>query len=458
MKFHIIDFHSACVGKPTDGATKFAQELPKFLEWGGISITRHNFSCLLQPSWDMFGSEDIIFSAAGPYAYLYHYWRNQVGLDIPIIRDIHGGVWNGYLMQEWLCSAFTRPGDIIIFPSEFARSLYTRLFPETAAIAKTIVAHPLFTNQCFATSNSHLSSSNVTRVGLLSRLSHDKNVLDLLKAVAILQQSIPYHRVEMHVIGGPYDLQWDNLYQVWKESGGEASHLIYWGCKLPQIKIEEFYQSINVLGFFSTSNIEALGRVVVEAQFWNVPVCMARHAAADELVSPRHQVPVQYFSNTISCSTGLPMGTIDPKVGAEALNRTLHEKVKSPMLSQRFLAPVFVRDLRKLIVASDKLYQEATPTIADDWVINMPSIPSAKDACLLIEEMLRHLKYWSSSEIDYSLNAELLQVTTNYPRTEQFLSNIKAGLVNYADTTGYPFHLAQLARFHPTVIPNPVMQ
>ena len=53
-------------------------------------------------------------------------------------------------------------------------------------------------------------------------------------------------------------------------------------------------QRLDYFLFFSTSNLEVLGRVLVEAGHARVPILASEHAAAPELLSPTSLLDVSY--------------------------------------------------------------------------------------------------------------------------------------------------------------------
>lgn len=445
MNLRIIDYRATCVGQPTDGATKFGIELPFLLRNAGATLSLHGFESLLRAERALYACGAALFSAAGPYAFLYHYWRDRLGAGIPIVRDIHGGAWSGYLLQEWLCESLTRPGDVIVYPSEFARALYARLFPNNPA--KRIVGHPMFGAD--TPPAQRRATKGTLKIGTIGRLSRDKNVLDLVGAVAALRGNLRRDDVELHVVGGAYDLSWHDVEQEWRAQGGDPARLVYWGYGLSDCAIEEFYRTISVLGFFSTSNIEALGRVVVEATHAGAPVCMAGHAAADELVPPEHQVDVAFFEHRSSCTTGVPLGAVDANAGAHAIERVIAGDRPPPIRNRRFLAGPFTDELERTLGGEPSAHV-ARSRFADSVCVDLPPALSSDQACAIIAELLPHLHHWSARTSEAALDDVLLASSEEPSRSEIFLHDAVRGNVNYADTTGYPYHLAQLLDFRPT--------
>ena len=458
--WHLATFEPQLKSQTIDGATQYSFSLGRHLQESGFLFEPHlfedtvaaqkKFACFLQEH------NGIVLSSIGPYAYLYHYIREKFNLDFPIVRDIHGGAWTGYLMQEWLCSSLTRPGDAIIFPSHYSRSLFADLFPRCASKARLLVAHPRYQGSQFPPWKPKQRDASLVKIGCIGRLSHDKNVLEMINAVLIIQKRHPQTRIELHLIGGEYDLTMKSIRKHWIALGGDQDKLIYWGTKLPQELIDLFYKTIDVLAFFSTSNVETLGRVVIEARHACVPVCMARHAAARELVDARCQIPVHYFSRRISCHNCEPMGEIDPKIAAIMLWETATKQIPPTANNEQFHFEPFTNMLK--LLAKSQLPDTLTNVkpVAHKLHISLCEIPEKQETMDVINYLRNHFKYWLGLSLrdKRRLKSELLERTKDMARSKHFLETVHLKQVNYSDLAAFPFNLAQLCNFHPTVNPE----
>lgn len=452
--WHVIADKPKVLGGQMDGATLYSRELNQHLRSGRTPVKPHTFEDLLRPgAAALFPDGARVLAAAGPYAYLYHYHREISGGDYPIVRDIHSGVWTGYLMQEWLCAPMTRPGDVVIFPSFYARDLFRAAFPEVAAKAKLFVSHPRFSGSDFPAWSPRNPNPGEIHIGCLGRLSQDKNLPDVLAAAALAQEKRPHQRVVLHLLGTPLDLGLEELRHIWSRFGGLQGNLKYWGYNLSSAKVREFFQTLDLMVFFSTSNVEALGRVVIEARNHQVPVCMARHAAVAELAPMEHTVPVTFDSEPFCCHNGVATGRIDPGAAVEAMAATLELRYKPPMEGHLFHAEPFCRVLAYEDWDQDGydgLFGQAARPLFE---VERPPCPSISEALALTDELITHFRYWQGLDrgpSKHQLAEKLRTLSSDQARSQAFLRNVEAGNMNYGDLSGYPFQVAQLAGFRPT--------
>jgi len=435
-----------------DGATTFSEDLPRLLLDGGIDLEQHAWSELLfgVPGF-WYQPFDAVVSSLGPYAFLHHYSRECANAALPIIRDVHAGAWTGYLLQEWLCEPLTRTGDVVIFPSQYARDLYSELFPSTAARATLLVAHPRFPGATFPAWKPRRKSRREVHVGILGRLSKDKNTDTAISSAPFLRNIFKKERVAFHVLGGAYDLTLDQIRDQWLADGGSLNDFFSWGTKLPTSMVDEFFATIDLLLFPSTSNAEALGRVVLEARHASVPVCLSDHAAARELAPPQSIVQVDHFSHPFSCANGVPTGSVSPEAFAEASAICLQNPECPTVVDALYHSIPFVKLLQNALQDAAKALKPG-PSITRIEV-DSPCALDNNTSMLQIEHLIEHLRTWTKAPARPIADAyfdELLARTSDKPRTRKFLDQVSCGEFNYADLSGFPFQLAQLCSFHPT--------
>jgi hypothetical protein len=230
---------------------------------------------------------------AGPWAHLYHYWREVSGQRYRIIRDVRTTAWSPYLAQEWLAAPLVRPGDLLICPSEFTRAFYQRLFPHITR-ENSCVLYPLAEH--LPAPVDRVPGSRL-RVGYLGRLADDKNVLAVLELGRELQSR---REVELH-FAGPFYPPGGALDSpaALLEAGvraGLAPDCIRYHGNLPYRQIGAFFGRIDVLYFPAVSGIESFGRVLAEAGCAGLPVVATDYAASPELVHADNLVPVRYHA------------------------------------------------------------------------------------------------------------------------------------------------------------------
>lgn len=238
---------------------------------------------------------DTLVCTAGPYAHLYHYWREQSGLDFRIIRDARTTAWTPYLAQEWLTAPLLRDGDTLILPSDFAREFYRQLFPHLAG-TRACVLYPLAAHLPAIERRKDPGDGRL-RIGCLGRIADDKNVTAAFRLLREVQGTRP---AELHLAGafyprgtelaGPADI---SAYAG--RLGLEPASVIYHG-DLPYQAIWRFLGDLDVLYFPAVSSNESFGRVLLEAGRAGVPVIATDYAAAAELVPAANLVTVDYHA------------------------------------------------------------------------------------------------------------------------------------------------------------------
>jgi hypothetical protein len=237
------------------------------------------------------GDGDTVVCTAGPWAHLYHYWREISGQRYRIIRDVRTTAWSPYLAQEWLAAPLVRPGDLLVCPSEFTRAFYQRLFAHVTP-ADSCVLYPLAEH--LPAPVDRVPGARL-RVGYLGRLADDKNVLAVLELGRELHGRAD---VELHFAGPFYPPGGAvgspaALVDAAVRAGLPADRIHYHG-NLPYRQIGGFFARIDVLYFPAVSGIESFGRVLAEAGCAGLPVVATDYAASPELVPAGNLVPVRY--------------------------------------------------------------------------------------------------------------------------------------------------------------------
>jgi len=236
---------------------------------------------------------DTLVCTVGPYAHLYHYWREVAGLDFRIIRDARTTAWTPYLLQEWLVAPLLRDGDALIVPSGFAREFYRQLFPHLAE-ATVCVLYPLAAHLP-GFQGPAVRGPGPLRIGYLGRIADDKNVPEAFTLLREVQRSRP---AQLHLAGafyprgtvlaGPADIA-----AYAGRLGLEPGSVVYHG-DLAYDAVWAFLRGLDVLYFPAVSSNESFGRVLLEAGRAGVPVLATDYAAAAELLPAGNLVTVDY--------------------------------------------------------------------------------------------------------------------------------------------------------------------
>ena len=297
MTVHLHDYGHAGVG--AGGAPINYSEVSRLiLATRELSPTIHDFHALVAEGGAsalrrVLNRGDVLVCTAGPYAHLYHYWREQSGLDFRIVRDARTTAWTPYLAQEWLAAPLLRNGDTLILPSDFAQAFYRQLFPHLGP-GGTCVLYPMA---------AHLPSiqrapgrdDGLLRLGCLGRIADDKNVTAAFELLRLVQKDRP---AELHLAGAFYPrgtaLSGPEAIPAYASRLGIPPATVIYHGDLPYRDIWRFLGELDALYFPAASSNESFGRVLLEAGRAGVPVIATDYAASAELVPGQNLVPVAY--------------------------------------------------------------------------------------------------------------------------------------------------------------------
>jgi glycosyltransferase involved in cell wall biosynthesis len=326
-----ISYHPVQSGDTDGGAVKCYSQIADILSRApskGHRTEQHNFWRLLRGSQSAqaafvktLGPDDLLISNVGPYAHFYHYLREKFGGEFRIIRDIRTSSWAGFWLQEFFAGPMTRPGDTVLFPSEFCRQHTINLFPKSLCASNTVVCYPLAAS--FPETVQRQSGSGL-RVGFLGRISDGKNAPQLLTVVAKLCRE--FGGQTSLELAGPFDphsrlpservLRRDATRLGIPETGIRC-----WG-NLPYERVWDFLGAVDLLFFPSLANVESMGRILVEAARARLPVVAATYAAAPELVPRNNLIRTRYRIYKTWQTNGLfSFGEVDED---DAVTRLLH--------------------------------------------------------------------------------------------------------------------------------------
>ncbi|MBY8885239.1 glycosyltransferase [Streptomyces sp. PTM05] len=309
MRLHVHDYTDVSLAGILDGAVLMHQQMAELLSARGDVVPhdqRVGPDCLAKVD-----DGDVLYAGNGPYAHLYHLWRERQGADFRIVREVHTTFWSGYWTQEELCAPLVRPGDVVLFPSEFTRQVFLRSFPDAAPGASAVV-YPMLERTPRAPQAPVPPRDGVLRIGYLGALSEAKNFDQVLRVFERCHRETG-GRAELVFAGKPNDPRWSTEAVLARlaEQGVPADAVTALGLLSPQ-RLPEFFSRIDVLLFPSTASRESLGRVVIEALAYGIPVLAADMGPAVELLPPRNLVPTALDSGTeFSMGRVGPLGRVD---------------------------------------------------------------------------------------------------------------------------------------------------
>ncbi|MGP9022675.1 glycosyltransferase [Streptomyces sp. BR1] len=329
MRLHVHDYTSVNVSGILDGAVLMHQEMARLLTArGDVVLHDQTFGpdCLAQAR-----DGDVVYAGNGPYAHLYHLWRERSGAGFRIVREVHTTFWSGYWTQEELCAPLARPGDAVLFPSEFTRQVFLREFPGTGP-DNSAVAYPMPTRMPRAARTPTPPLGTPLRIGYLGALSEAKNFDQVLRVFKECRHQSG-GRAELVFAGKPNHPRWatENILAWLASEGVPADAVTPLGLLHPS-QLADFFSRIDVLLFPSTASRESLGRVVVEALAYGVAVLAADIGPAVELLPKRNLVPTALRTGTEFTMDRIgPLGAVDEDELVARLLERDYEPAQPPL-------------------------------------------------------------------------------------------------------------------------------
>ncbi|MEU5836904.1 glycosyltransferase [Streptomyces diacarni] len=327
-------FHDSRSGRPAgsvDGAVFMHQEMAELLAGRGAvphDLTRGRPGL---PEGLARGTRgDVVYAGSGPYAYLYHLWRERAGASYRIVREVHTSLWSGYWAQEELCRGYVRDGDLALFPTEFARQLYIRHF-DSVREGNSAVAYPLLHRLPHRPAVQTPAHTATLRIGYLGALSEAKNFDQVLRVFARLHE-LSGGRAGLVFAGKPNTERFapERVLEALSRRGVDPRRVRAQGV-LGQGELGGFFRAVDVLLFPSTASRETLGRVVLEALAHGVAVLAANVGPAVELLPADNLVPTALDTSTeFTMGRIRPLGRIDEEHCAERLLRRAYAPARLP--------------------------------------------------------------------------------------------------------------------------------
>lgn len=302
-----------------DGVNVSHSQITAMMRAGGhkeLRVGFHDFVRLCRDeryARDVLRDTDCVVSNVGPHAHYYFYLREKLGLDYRIVRDIRTALWSSYLLQEALCKPYLRPDDALMALSVYSRELTQRIFPHLRG-SMIFVFEPLgfpwdHSVRPPATAK-RFSASRV--LGYVGRLSEDKNFPQLIELILRLHREQPgrFRLLACGHVHSPSCEPGDLQARLYRQTG--RTDLLEYLPPRDFRDIGEIYRRFDVLLFPSTSSLETLGRVLVEASHCGLPILASEHAAAPELLAPEDLSPVRYnLGRHYATHFDHPLGMVD---------------------------------------------------------------------------------------------------------------------------------------------------
>lgn len=263
---------------------------------------------------------DTVMCNVGPYAHIYHFLREKTGCSFRIVRDAQTAFWPPYLFQEQLCGPLQRPGDLLVVPSQYARSLYVHLFPEWLSFVNVVAIPPV--GDPFPDIEPRPNRRSLRRIGFLGRVAADKNFGDVLKVFAAARRRCK--DLSLQIAGPIYPptpglSTAEDIFNFASAEGIDPASVRYVG-SMPHSGVWSFLAGIDLLLSPAVSSNETFCRVLAEANHAGLPVVAAHHAAAGELLAEPGLVRCAYdLDRALLPNPPTTMGAIDVPVAVERI-------------------------------------------------------------------------------------------------------------------------------------------
>jgi len=399
---------------------------------------------------------DCVIANVGPHAHFYFWLREQLELSFIIISDVRTAIWSSYLHQESLCQPLRRPGDILLIASNYTRGIYEHLFPHLKA-ARIVHCYPLAVSFPLERPRKKLliQSGQPLTLGYVGRLSADKNFADILTLLICLEKKFP-GKYRLKACGDIHTPTFSEpqVRQYLVAQLGHSECYDYLPAR-SNTSIWPLYSDIDILLFPSTSNLETLGRVLVEASYARVPVVTGAHAAATELVPKSSLCRVEYTTKRVfDTHHDHPLGRVnvddmarvitgDQLVASNCYDAYAHHDEKllelllnlnnrheSESLALTNEQQHFIASLQVTMPASTPKQQTIdTITMLAQWFIALQNI--------------HHPHYQRSLET-------LLERSSHRDRTEQFIAKSQRTRGDFTNVGGIDIELCHLTNFYPS--------
>lgn len=422
-----------------------------------FSIEFHDFDKLLRD--DKYAHEtlsgiDCVLSNVGPHAHYYFFLRERLGLKFRIIRDIKTALWSSYLLQESLCMPFLNSGDVLLSTSNYSKKLIRKLFPH-------LIDHPIelfepvLSNKPFPEIIKYKTSQKLVTLGHIGRLSIDKNFPQMIDLLINLDKEEP-GRYRLVACGSIHSSECnpkiisDHLFNV----TGRRDIFIYLP-PIPHCEVMKLLSTFDYFLFFSTSNLEVLGRVLIECAYAGVPVLAANHAAAPEILDPSSLLKVKYDVNQkFYMHFDHALGHVDIDFAMKLIINQ-HQ----PLPPNKPINNNFDTLIRAISGDIDHSNIQFIPTLGldiEDFIRNLDwdGLPTPQSKLYSYSSMTNLHKWFCELNGKQSEalihNLKKLQKLSKFPdRTNKYIDTISTTKGDFTNIGGIDIELCNVADFHP---------
>lgn len=424
---------------------------------GELDVAFHDFSRLVRDAGyarTVLDGVDCVLSNVGPHAHYYHHLREKLGLGFRIVRDIKTALWSSYLLQECLCAPYLRPADALLATSNYSRALTRHLFPHLQGAA-IHVFEPVLASAADRERQGHPARAQAGPVtlGYVGRLSEDKNFPQIVDLLIDLDRGEPggYRLVACGAVHSPSCDPVSCAARIEAASG--RGNLFTYLEPVAHDAVVPLMRSFDYLLFLSTSNLEVLGRVMIEAAHAGVPVLAANHAAAAELLSPLSLVDVAYtLDQPFFSHFDAPMGSADIASAADIIRRRASPAPPEPRVNKAESFMEVLLGQAQVNAASAPLAEAQQRFLKRLRWQGLEVFRSITEADAAIEELLdwfRALNGKGGEDFPGRLR-ELERRSRFKDRTRRFIRQSEHNRCDFTNLGGIDIELCNILGFHPS--------
>ncbi|MBI5278599.1 MAG: glycosyltransferase family 4 protein [Burkholderiales bacterium] len=422
-----------------------------------FEVSFHDFDRVVRDdahALQVLAGADCVLCNVGPHAHYYHSLREKLGLDFRIVRDIRTALWSCYLLQEALCEPYLRPGDALIALSAYSRTLTRRVFPHLHGHPIHLFDPVLAGMQPAAAQPRRNGHDGRVTLGHVGRLSEDKNFPQMVELLIELDREEPgrYRLEACGAVHSPACEPAKVAAELERRTG--RSDLFAYLPPVPHGEVLDVFRRFDWFLFFSTSNLETLGRVLLEASHAGVPVLAGDHAAASEIVDASSLLGVTYArEQAFYAHFDAPMGRVDIATAAKRIREGAAPAAPPPprVNDLQVLGDLLRGEADGSCLRPDELASAPRGFIEALRWADLPRYATTAAADATIAE----LRDWfcalnGRQSADFGRRLEALMACSRFPgRTQRFIQSAQRTQCDFSNLGGFDMELCNIAGFHP---------
>jgi hypothetical protein len=299
------------------------------------------------------------------------------------------------------------------------------------------------------------TKKNMVKLGHIGRLSKDKNFDQMIDLLITLNSEEP-GRFHLTACGTVHSAEFEcGLVEklIYDKTGRDDIYTY-----IPPVnnnQIVELMRSFDYFLFFSTSNLEVLGRVLIECAYSGTKVLAANHAAAAELVDPSSLLEVDYLTNQIfNTHFDHALGKVDiEKIKSLLLNGFEPEPQPRPLINN---ANNLINLLNEPNFYEINHIDKKLNTHVEEFISRISSsglsLPNENQD---INKTLGVMKDWFCSlnekkSTDFNYRLSQLKRLSRFPnRTEKFINSVGSSKCDFTNLGGLDMELCNVVKFYP---------